>query len=199
MKSTLVLALTLSLFAGCKKGSSASSCSSAVSKGVDKMIAARRQKLDEQGSNLPPELKARMDERSKMMDEVAGPLKQTMTNRCTEDKWSADVLKCYDAASSMEEIRACGKKLPAEQQQKLQADVMQVMMKTMGGQPGGMGGMPGHPDGMGGDPMHGAPGGAPGQNGAPPSVPPTEGSAAPAAGSAAAPAPAGSAAAGSAK
>jgi hypothetical protein len=194
MKSFLGLALALSLFAGCKKGGSAASqCSSAVSKGVDKMIAMRKQKLDEQGSNLPPELKARMDERSKKMDEVSGALKQAMTNRCTEDKWSADVLKCYDSASSMEEIRKCRQMLPADQQQKLQAEEMQVMMKAMGGQPGGMGGgMPGHPDGMGGDPMHG---------GAPP-APPVEGSAAPAPGSAAAPtsAPAGSAAAtGSAK
>ena len=201
MKSFLGLALALSLFAGCKKGGSAASqCSSAVSKGVDKMIAMRKQKLDEQGSNLPPELKARMDERSKKMDEVSGALKQAMTNRCTEDKWSADVLKCYDSASSMEEIRKCRQMLPADQQQKLQAEEMQVMMKAMGGQPCGMGGgMPGHPDGMGGDPMHGAPGGAPDQNGAPPAVAPTAGSAAAApAGSAAAPAPAGSAA-GSAK
>ena len=60
MKSFLGLALALSLFAGCKKGSNAaSSCSSAVSKGVDKMIAVRKQKLDEQGSNLPPELARR--------------------------------------------------------------------------------------------------------------------------------------------
>ena len=65
MKSFLGLALALSLFAGCKKSSSASSCSSAVSKGVDKMIAMRKQKLDEQGSNLPPERKARMEERAK--------------------------------------------------------------------------------------------------------------------------------------
>ena len=169
---TIGLLLALSLFAGCKKGGSAASqCSDAVSKGVDKMIAMRKQKLDEQGSNLPPELKARMDERSKKMGEVAGPLKQTMTNRCTEDKWSADVLKCYDATSSMEEIRTCGHSLPADQQQTLQADVMQVMMKAMGGQPG-MGGMPGHPN-MGGPGMPGAPGGAPDQNGAPPAVPPT--------------------------
>lgn len=202
MKSTLVLALTLSLFAGCKKGGSAASrCSSAVSKGVDKMIALRKQRLEEQGSNLPPELKAGMDARSKQMDEVSGALKQAMTNRCTADKWSADVLKCYDGASSMEEIRKCRGMLPADQQQKLQADEMQVMMKAMGGKPGGMGGMPGHPGmggpgmaghGMGGPGMPGAPGGAPDQNGAPPSVPPT-------AGSAATVAPAGSAASGSAK
>ena len=199
MKTMLALALALSLF-GCKKKSAASECSSAVSKGVDKMISMRKQRLDEQGSNLPPELKARMDERSKKMDEVSGALKQAMTNRCTEDKWSADVIKCYDSADSMEAIRSCRQKLPADQQQKLQAEEMQVMMKAMGG-PGGMGGMPGHPNmggmpghpDMGGDPMHpggSAAGGAPDQNGAPPAVPPTAGSAAmaPATGSAAAPA-----------
>ena len=53
---TIGLLLALSLFAGCKKGGSAASqCSDAVGKGVDKMIAMRKQKLDEQGSNLPPE------------------------------------------------------------------------------------------------------------------------------------------------
>lgn len=191
---TIGLLLALSLFAGCKKGGSAASqCSDAVSKGVDKMIAMRKQKLDEQGSNLPPELKARMDERSKKMGEVAGALKQAITNRCTEDKWPEDVIKCYDTASSMEELRACRQKLPQDQQTKLQAEEMQVMMKTMGGGmggPPGMGGMPPGHEGMGGmPPGHEGMGGAMGGAGAPPA-----GSAAPA-GGAAAPAPAGSAAA----
>ena len=120
MKSLLGIALAFSLFAGCKKsGSAASQCSSAISKGVDKMIAIRKEKLEAQGSNLPPELKARIAESAKNMDKVSGALKQAMTNRCTADKWSADVVKCYDAASSMEEIRACRQKLPADQQQKL--------------------------------------------------------------------------------
>ena len=181
---TIGLLITLSLFAGCKKGGSAASqCSDAVSKGVDKMIAMRKQKLDEQGSNLPPELKARMEERSQKMGEVAGQLKQAITNRCTEDKWSADVIKCYGDATSMEELRSCRQKLPQDQQTKLQADEMQVMMKTMGGAPG-MGGMPPGHEGMGGHGM-GGPMGGPGGMGGPP----------PAEGSAAAPAPAGSAAA----
>ncbi len=183
---TIGLLLALSLFAGCKKGGSAASqCSDAVGKGVDKMIAMRKQKLDEQGSNLPPELKARMDERSKKMGEVATALKQAITNRCTEDKWPEDVIKCYDTAASMEELRACRQKLPADQQTKLQSEEMQVMMKTMGGGMGGPPGMgqmpPGH-EGMGGPGMGG--------------MPPAPGSAAASApaGSAAAPAPAGSAA-----
>jgi len=184
MKTMLALALALALF-GCKKNSAASECSSAVSKGVDKMISMRKQRLSEQGSNLPPELKARMDERAKKMDEVSGALKQAMTNRCTEDKWSADVIKCYDSADSMEAIRSCRQKLPADQQQKLQAEEMQVMMKAMGG-PGGMGGIPGHPGmggpgmgapGMGGSGMPPAAGGAPDQNGTTTAVPSTVGSA----------------------
>jgi hypothetical protein len=135
---TIGLILALSLFAGCKKGGSAASqCSDAISKGVDKMIAARKEKM--QKADMPPELKAKMDERAKKMDEVAGALKQAVTNRCTEDKWPADVVKCYGEASSMEEMRTCHEKLPADQQAKLKNDEMQVMMKSMGG----AGGMPG--------------------------------------------------------
>ncbi len=198
MKTTLAAVLALSLFAGCKK-SSTSQCADSINKSVDKMIASRKERLAEQGSALPPEMKARMDERAKKMDEVSGALKQAMTNRCTEDKWSADVLKCYDGAGSMEDIRKCRQMLPQDQQQKLQADEMNVMMKSMGGGPGGMGGpgmggpgMPaGHP-GMGDMPaghpgMGGAGvGGSADQNAAPSAVPPT--ATAPAAGSAAAPA-----------
>jgi len=185
---TIGLLLTLSLFAGCKKGGSAASqCSDAVSKGVDKMIAMRQQKLDEQGSAMPPELKARMEERAKKMGEVAGSLKQAITNRCTEDKWSADVIKCYGGAASMEELRKCRQMLPQDQQAKLQAEEMQVMMKSMGGGMGpGMGGMPPGHEGMGGPGMGGMPPGHEGMGGPGMGGPPPAGSA----GSAAAPAPA---------
>lgn len=185
---TIGLLIALSLFAGCKKGgSAASNCSEAIGKGVDKMIALRKDKMDQ--AQMPPEMKAKMEERAKKMDEVSGQLKQAITNRCTEDKWPEDVIKCYGNASSMEELRGCREKLPADQQAKLKNEEMQVMMKSMGG----AGGMPGAHS-MGGTPPEGA-GGAMGgagapppagdQNGAPPAVPPTgsaaTGSAAPAA------------------
>ena len=189
---TIGLILALSLFAGCKKGgSSASNCSEAIGKGVDKMIALRKEKMDQ--SQMPPEMKAKMEERAKKMDEVSGQLKQAITNRCTEDKWPDEVIKCYGNAGSMEELRGCREKLPADQQAKLKNEEMQVMMKSMGGAGGmggpGMGGMPPGHEGMGGMPpghegMGGAMGGAGGsgaapapggadQNGAPPAVPPT--------------------------
>jgi hypothetical protein len=170
---TIGLILALSLFAGCKKGgSSASNCSEAIGKGVDKMIALRKEKMDQ--SQMPPEMKAKMEERAKKMDEVSGQLKQAITNRCTEDKWPDEVIKCYGNAASMEELRGCREKLPADQQAKLKNEEMQVMMKSMGG----AGGMPGAHS-MGGE-------GGPGMGGAP-TPPPAEGSAAtpPPAGSAA--------------
>lgn len=178
---TIGLLVALSLVAGCKKGgSSASQCADAIGKGVDKMIALRKEKMDE--SKMPPELKARMEERAKKMDEVSGALKQAITNRCTEDKWPEDVIKCYGNASSMEELRSCREKLPADQQTKLKSDEMQVMLKSMGGAGGmpgahSMGGEGGAPGSAGGA-MGGA-GSPPGgdQNGAPPSVPATAGSA----------------------
>lgn len=172
---TIGLILALSLFAGCKKGgSAASNCSDAIGKGVDKMIALRKEKMDQ--SQMPPEMKAKMEERAKKMDEVSGQLKQAITNRCTEDKWPEEVIKCYGNAASMEELRGCREKLPADQQAKLKNEEMQVMMKSMGA-----GGMPGAHS-MGGE-------GGPGMGGAP-VPPPAEGSAAtpPPAGSAAAPA-----------
>jgi hypothetical protein len=165
---TIGLLVALTLFAGCKKGGSAASqCSDAISKGVDKMIALRKEKMEKAG--VPPELKAKIEERAKKMDEVSGALKQAITNRCTEDKWPADVIKCYGDASSMEELRTCREKLPADQQAKLRNEEMQVMMKSMGG----AGGMPGAHS-MGGPGMGSA---------TPPAAPPAGG--APAEGSAA--------------
>jgi hypothetical protein len=189
---TIGLFLALSLFAGCKKGGSAASqCADAIGKGVDKMVATG----NVQGSALPPELKARME-----------AVKTTMTNRCTEDKWSPDVMKCYAEAGGMQDLRKCREMLPPDQQSKLRAD----MMKAMGGGPG-MGGMPPGHEGMGGMPpghegMGGMPPGHEGMGGMPPGHEGMGGSAGgpaaapmpPAAGSAAAPT-AGSAAAGSAK
>lgn len=172
---TLGLLLALSLFAGCKKGgSSASQCSDAIGKGVDKMISLRKAKLEQ--NPVPPELKAKMEERAKKMDEMSGELKQAITNRCTADKWSADVIKCYGDSTSMEEIRKCREKLPADQQAQLKNDEMAVMMKSMGGMPGahsmggpGMGGAPATPPPAAGSAAEGsAAGGAMGAAGAPP-------------------------------
>ncbi len=124
----ILLAAFLLASAGCsKKGGDA--CTDAVNKAVDQMMSRVND------GKMPDQMKAAMKDR-------ADALKKVMVNRCTEDKWPAEVTDCYSKASSRPDIMACRGKLPPEQSQKLQAEEMQVMM---GG--GGMGMAP-HGDGM---------------------------------------------------
>ena len=136
-----ILLCTALAFLGCKKGSSASDCAGAVTKGVDTMMAAGAKRME----GAPADMKAKMDDASVK-------LKGVMTNRCTEDKWSADVISCYAGASKREDLRNCRAKLPPEQAAKLQKEEMDVMMGAgFGGMRGG--GMGGHMgDGSGGHP-----------------------------------------------
>ncbi|HET9992756.1 MAG TPA: hypothetical protein VFQ65_29680 [Kofleriaceae bacterium] len=113
----------------CKKGSSASSCADAINKGVDTMMAAGAKRME----GAPPEMKTKMEE-------TAVKLKGVMTNRCTEDKWSADVIDCYSKAEKRADLRDCRAKLPQDQQAKLQSEETQVMMGA------GFGGMRPHGD-----------------------------------------------------
>jgi hypothetical protein len=148
----------------CKKGSSASSCADAINKGVDTMMAAGAKRME----NAPPEMKTKMEEASVK-------LKGVITNRCTEDKWSADVIDCYAKAQKREDLRDCRSKLPQDQQAKLQSEEVQVMMGA------GFGGMRPHGD-MGGSAMGSAAPTAPDGSGmapppAAPTTPPATGSA----------------------
>ncbi|MEO6771917.1 MAG: hypothetical protein ABI467_02715 [Kofleriaceae bacterium] len=124
----------------CKKGSSASSCTDAINKGVDTMMAAGAKRME----GAPAEMKAKMEE-------TAVKLKGVMTNRCTEDKWSADVVDCYAKAQKRTDLRDCRSKLPADQQQKLQTEETQVMMGA------GFGGMRPHGQMMGSGAMGSGP------------------------------------------
>jgi hypothetical protein len=129
-----ILFCTALAFLGCKKGSSASSCADAVTKGVDTMTAAGAKRME----SAPPDMKAKMEE-------AATKLKGVMTNRCTEDKWSADVISCYAAAAKREDLRNCRAKLPPEQATKLQKEEIDVMTSVGFGGGGRMGmGMGGH-------------------------------------------------------
>ena len=129
MKAILFCSALALVGFGCKKGSSASSCADAINKGVDTMMAAGAKRME----GAPPEMKAKMDE-------AAVKLKGVITNRCTEDKWSADVIDCYSKAAKREDLRNCRNKLPQDQQAKLQSEEMLVMMGA------GFGGMRPHGD-----------------------------------------------------
>lgn len=62
-------------------------------------------------------------------------LQAVYTKRCTEDKWPADVLRCYAGAVGMSAMKLCRGKLPAEQGTKLQAEIMGVMAGGAGQTP----------------------------------------------------------------
>jgi hypothetical protein len=89
------------------------------------------------------------------------------TKSCNQDRWSADVIKCFESASGMQGLMACRGRLPPEIGTKLRSEIQAAMMSAAAtmGRPGmGHGGMgSGAPDG---------------------SAAPAGGSAAPAAGSA---------------
>ncbi len=102
------------------------------------------------------------------------------TTRCTEDKWPAEVIQCYDAAVGMPGMTACRGKLPPEMGQKLITEIRAAMAgaaATMGRPPMGHGGT-GAPAGGSGAPADGS--GAPAPGAAPAPAPTPAAPAAPA-------------------
>jgi hypothetical protein len=160
MTKTCMMIAALAL-AGCSKKSAGSSdCASAVDKGVQTMMAGSLE-------HAPEDQKAGLQA---AMKETGDKLKDILTKHCVDDKWSADVVDCYNKATSQPEIRACRTKLPADQAEKIGQEVRQVMMSNgmrgmrgggMHGGPGGPGGGMGMPPGGGGA-MGGAPAGSAG-------------------------------------
>ncbi len=134
MKTLLLLSLCLALVGCGSKGGSAAECGAAVNKGVDTMMGLVKTRME--SMNVPAEQIAKVGE-------GGAKLKEVITKRCTEDKWSKDVMDCYASATSQQDLKGCREKLPKEQADKLHNEEMQVMASMMGGmRPGrGMHGM----------------------------------------------------------
>jgi hypothetical protein len=166
MKTIMFVALVAA--AGCsKKGSD---CDASIGKGIDNFAATIK------ASAPNPQI-----QENKLS--MLGKLRGTLTQRCTNDKWSPEVVSCFATVATMKDMQACQGKLSSEQRTRLLDEVREIMMSTMGAR---------MPSVRAGDEL---PGGA-GSSGAAPagaSAAPVGSAAAPA-GSAAAPAPAGSAA-----
>jgi hypothetical protein len=153
MKHALIVAALL--FAGCGKKSETAagpSCADAVEKALAAMPGGP-------GAG----------------DEIKGKLRGIYTKHCTDDKWSADAIKCYaNDVKDMSSMKACREKLTPEQSEALMGEVRATMM----GAAGSMGG---------GGPMHGG-----GPSAPPAGTGPAGGGPPPSTGSDSAPAPAGS-------
>lgn len=168
MKMIIFVALLeLWAAAGCsKKGSD---CEVSIGKGIDNFAATIK------ASAPNPQI-----QENKLA--TLNKLGATLTRRCTDDKWSPEVVSCFAAVAAMKDMQDCQAKLSAEQHTKLRDEMREIMMSSMGTRKPGRSGS-GAPDGS----VDSA--AAPAGSAAAPA-----GSAAAPAGSAAAPAPAGSAA-----
>ena len=60
--------------------------------------------------------------------------------RCKEDKWPADAIKCMTAAKTMGEAQACYGKLTQDQQDKMNKAAVEMVMGPKGGDRAGSGG-----------------------------------------------------------
>jgi hypothetical protein len=65
-------------------------------------------------------------------DKMIEKLKALGVQHCTDDKWSADVLKCMTDAKTEMEAQACYGKMPVEQQKKMNDAMMQAMTPPAG-------------------------------------------------------------------
>ncbi len=124
------------LAAGCSKKSSdeaKGACDGAVAKGVDATLAKRRQAITEsrKASGL-----AAAPEEEQQMAEISGKLKGVLGKLCNEDKWSAEVITCFNTAV---DIAKCKDGLTPEQRQHYTGEAMKIMMGNRVGAVGGAG------------------------------------------------------------
>lgn len=119
MSKLLSMVFVLGLVA-CSKSSGTSSgdpCEPAIGKAIDAMMSGR------QG---PPEM-------IEQMKTISEKLRGILVSSCQADKWSADVLACFQTATDQPGIKKCREKLPPEQAQRVQAEIIKVMSGAGGG------------------------------------------------------------------
>ena len=123
MKLATTIAVMLAL-AGCgsKKSEPESSgqresCVAAIERSIDVTIEKRR---SGSGSDST---------KAKAMDAVAPKLKTVLSELCTTDQWSEEVVTCFKTAS---DVSKCKAGLKPEQQKKYKQEMMRVMMSERG-------------------------------------------------------------------
>ena len=73
--------------------------------------------------------KADMAKMPGMDDKLIAKMKGIGVERCKEDKWPEDVVKCMTDAKAETDAQACYGKLPHDQQEKMNKAMMEEMMK----------------------------------------------------------------------
>ena len=104
-------------------------CDEAAQHAVDGLIKRAK---DRGSGQLPDDVRAAIAERTQQLEQLAPRLRAVITNRCVDDKWPADVIACYAAVTSMDELRTCRGKLPAEPQAKVQKEELDLFAGALG-------------------------------------------------------------------
>ena len=131
---SLALVLVALLSSGCKKSTTAD-CGEAIAKGVDQLRERRKQWMTMRAGNLSDAAKRQADEQSKVMETFSAEQKTALTRRCTEDHWPADVIDCYEGATSPEAMRKCRMALPPAAAERARLDEVNLMGSAIGTTP----------------------------------------------------------------
>jgi len=108
-------AISLTAFTGCKK--KGGDCASSVNGLIDRMMG---DEMKAAGDKVTPEMK-------KMAEEMKTTMSSAMVKVCTDDKWSADMLKCMDDAKDESTAKKCDEKLTPDQKKHLDEAMASAM------------------------------------------------------------------------
>ena len=115
-KLAIVMLLALAACGSKKQDSSAPApCAEAAKAATDALLAAPMA-----NAQVPDDQKASMKDKGAKLAAV-------LEKHCTDDKWPADVVTCYKQATSMNDMKTCRAKLPADQAQKVLQEEMSAM------------------------------------------------------------------------
>jgi hypothetical protein len=114
------LAVLVVLVVACNKdkdkpAAGAGDCASVLDKVVDHLIKAGMTEGASESGPMSAEVKSEVDRMAKEMERMGKPIKAALTKACTDDKWPADVLACYKAATAAADFDACEAKLSPDQ------------------------------------------------------------------------------------
>jgi len=115
-----IVLVALCALAGCKK--SGGDCAGTINGFMDRVMGAE---MKAAGDKATPEMK-------KMADDMMKQMSTTMIKVCTDDKWSAEALKCMDDAKDEASAKKCDGTLTPEQKKHLDDAMAEAMGMGMG-------------------------------------------------------------------
>jgi hypothetical protein len=120
----LLVAVVAVAASACGSKDSSPDCNGAITGAYSRAMAGYQAVIKQrEGSAVTQEQKERFEHGFARSEKLAERQQTLLVQRCTEDKWPAEVLTCLGTISTKNEMFACLNQLPADQQQRARADV----------------------------------------------------------------------------